>query len=133
MRREFAGICRQRCRRKAVSGIREVIMKKYVRRMLAVTLSAVMAMGFAGCGGSGSEAGAGAAKAEEKSIVVGSKDFTENEIVSPVLGVVGCSCLWSILELFEQKKRLEKGWFPMNPKRKDCYRKTGSSPNEKNE
>ncbi len=59
--------------------------------------------------------------------------FTENDIISPVLGVVGCSCLWSILELFEQKKRVEKGWFPMNPKRRNCYKGTGSAPNEKNE
>ncbi|MBR3828897.1 MAG: DUF4491 family protein, partial [Bacteroidales bacterium] len=25
----------------------------------------------------------------------------------------------SILELFKQKKRVEKGWFPKNPKRKE--------------
>ena len=42
--------------------------------------------------------------------------------LSPVLGVVGCSCLWSILEIFEQKERVEKGWFPKNPKRKDEYK-----------
>ena len=59
-------------------------MEKYVRRMLAVTLSAVMAMGIAGCGSSGAGAGAGAAKSEEKSVVVGSKDFTENEIVAEI-------------------------------------------------
>ena len=47
--------------------------------------------------------------------------FTENDILSPILGVVGCSCLWSILEVFEQKKRVERGWFPMNPKRKKEY------------
>ena len=47
--------------------------------------------------------------------------FTTNDILSPVLGVVGCSCLWSILELFEQKERVERGWFPMNPKRKHKY------------
>ena len=29
--------------------------------------------------------------------------------------------LWSIGEIFEQKKRVEKGWFPMNPKRKAEY------------
>lgn len=44
-----------------------------------------------------------------------------DNIISPVLGVIGCSCLWSILELFEQKKRVQKGWFPMNPKRGDEY------------
>lgn len=58
--------------------------------------------------------------------------FTENDIISPVLGVVGCSCLWSILELLEQKKRVEKGWFPMNPKRRSCYKGTGSAPDKKN-
>ncbi|MBO4664403.1 MAG: DUF4491 family protein [Bacteroidaceae bacterium] len=49
--------------------------------------------------------------------------FVENEILSPVLGVVGCSCLWSILEIFEQRQRVLKGWFPMNPKRKHEYEK----------
>ena len=48
--------------------------------------------------------------------------LVEDGIVSPVLGVVGCSCLWSILEIFEQKERVEKGWFPMNPKRKAEYK-----------
>lgn len=40
---------------------------------------------------------------------------------SALLGVTGASLLWSIGELFDQKKRVEKGWFPMNPKRKHCY------------
>lgn len=47
--------------------------------------------------------------------------FAANNVVSPILGVIGCSCLWSILELFQQKKRVERGWFPMNPKRKEEY------------
>ena len=41
----------------------------------------------------------------------------KSNVFSPILGVIGCSCFWSILELFEQKKRVEKGWFPKNPKR----------------
>lgn len=44
--------------------------------------------------------------------------WVDNNILSPILGVLGCSCLWSILELFEQKKRVERGWFPKNPKRR---------------
>ena len=32
--------------------------------------------------------------------------------------MTGCSCLWSIKELFEQRERVRKGWFPENPKRK---------------
>ena len=40
-----------------------------------------------------------------------------NAIASTLLGVVAFSSLWSILELFKQKERVEKGWFPANPKR----------------
>ena len=36
-------------------------------------------------------------------------------MVSAVLGVTGFSCLWSILELFEQRQRVKKGWFPKGP------------------
>lgn len=42
----------------------------------------------------------------------------ENTMLSSVVGVLGCSCLWSILELRQQARRVEKGWFPTNPKRK---------------
>ena len=41
-----------------------------------------------------------------------------NLIISILLGVVAFSSLWSIGEVFQQKKRVEKGWFPANPKRK---------------
>jgi hypothetical protein len=39
-------------------------------------------------------------------------------IMSTLLGVTAFSSLWSILELFKQRKRVEKGWFTANPKRK---------------
>ena len=48
--------------------------------------------------------------------------LVSDDMLSPILGVVGCSCLWSILEIFGQKERVEKGWFPKNPKRKDEYK-----------
>lgn len=32
-----------------------------------------------------------------------------------LLGVVGFSSLWSILELFKQRQRVNKGWFPEGP------------------
>ncbi len=41
--------------------------------------------------------------------------------VSAILGVTGASFLWGIGELFAQKKRVQKGWFPMNPKRRHEY------------
>jgi len=49
-----------------------------------------------------------------------------NIILSSLLGVTGATLLWSIGELFSQKKRVEKGWFPINPKRKDKYNKRNS-------
>ncbi len=42
----------------------------------------------------------------------------ENLTLSIVLGVFGVSSLWSIIELFQQRERVRKGWFPSNPKRK---------------
>ena len=44
--------------------------------------------------------------------------FIENAILSSIVGVFGASALWGIGELFAQKRRVEKGWFPKNPKRK---------------
>lgn len=44
--------------------------------------------------------------------------FESNTIVSSIIGVVAFSCFWSILELFEQEKRVKKGWFPANPKKR---------------
>ena len=37
---------------------------------------------------------------------------------STLLAVVGASSFWSIKELFEQRERVRKGWFPKNPNRK---------------
>ena len=39
-----------------------------------------------------------------------------NTILSVLCGIVGFSSLWSIGEVFEQKKRVEKGWFPKRKK-----------------
>jgi hypothetical protein len=36
----------------------------------------------------------------------------ENVVASACLGVFGFSSFWGISELFQQKKRVEKGWFP---------------------
>ncbi len=47
--------------------------------------------------------------------------FIQNILLSTAIGVVSASSLWSIGELFKQRKRVLKGWFPMNPKRKHEY------------
>lgn len=44
--------------------------------------------------------------------------LVENILLSAIMGVFAFSSFWTILEIFEQKQRVEKGWFPKNPKRK---------------
>lgn len=39
-----------------------------------------------------------------------------------IFGVASFSSYWGILEVFHQRKRVLKGWFPMNPKRKNDYK-----------
>ena len=41
----------------------------------------------------------------------------ENQTLSILMGVTAFSSFWSILEVFEQRERVRKGWFPKNPKR----------------
>lgn len=43
---------------------------------------------------------------------------TDNILVSSLLGVFAFSSFWSIKEVFDQEKRVQKGWFPKNPRRK---------------
>lgn len=50
---------------------------------------------------------------------VGAALFVDHTPASAILGVAGFSSLWSILELFEQRKRVRKGWFPKGPGHKD--------------
>lgn len=47
--------------------------------------------------------------------------YLDNLYLSIIVGVFSFSSFWSILELFEQKERVKKGWFKMNPKRKREY------------
>ncbi|MBR3519476.1 MAG: DUF4491 family protein [Paludibacteraceae bacterium] len=45
--------------------------------------------------------------------------LAENQTVSSLLGVVAFSCFWSIKEVFDQRKRVERGWFPKREKNKE--------------
>ena len=45
--------------------------------------------------------------------------FTESTIASTILGVIAFSSFWSILELFHQRERVRKGWFPKGPGHKE--------------
>ena len=41
--------------------------------------------------------------------------FVGNAFVSTICGVTAFSSFWSILELFHQRERVRKGWFPEGP------------------
>lgn len=42
----------------------------------------------------------------------------DNMTISTLMGVFAFSSFWSIKELYEQRERVRKGWFPRNPNRK---------------
>ena len=42
-------------------------------------------------------------------------------ILSTIFGAVAFSCFWGIGEMFEQEKRVLRGWFPEKPSRHDYY------------
>ena len=44
--------------------------------------------------------------------------LTADLYAGALLGILAFACFWSIRELFEQERRVEKGWFPKNEKRK---------------
>jgi hypothetical protein len=43
--------------------------------------------------------------------------FIDNHIISAVVGLTGFASLWSIHEVIKQEERVDKGWFPANPKK----------------
>ena len=48
-------------------------------------------------------------------------DFLAGLPMTIVAGVFAFSSFWGILEVFDQRKRVLKGWFPKNPKRLKDY------------
>ena len=55
-------------------------------------------------------------------IGIGGSVLCNHTVGSALLGVFGFTSLWTIKELFDQKKRVAKGWFPSNPKREEGRR-----------
>ena len=47
--------------------------------------------------------------------------MVDDVFLSAIAGVVGFSSFWTIKEIFEQRERVRRGWFPMNPRRRDEY------------
>lgn len=48
--------------------------------------------------------------------------WVDDLLISSLLGVFSFSSFWTIKEVFDQRKRVLKGWFPMNPKREHEYK-----------
>ena len=45
--------------------------------------------------------------------------LVENVVISSLSGVFAFSSLWTIKELFEQQKRVAKGWFPKKDEKRN--------------
>lgn len=43
--------------------------------------------------------------------------LVDDVLWSTLLGVFAFSSFWTIKEIFEQRERVRKGWFPRNPRR----------------
>lgn len=54
-------------------------------------------------------------------LFAGASLYTTHVMPSIIFGVVSFSSFWAIGEVFEQRQRVLKGWFPMNPKRRKDY------------
>lgn len=50
-------------------------------------------------------------------ICLASTLFVEDVIISSLLGVLSFTLFWSIKEIFEQRERVKKGWYPKNNKK----------------
>jgi len=57
---------------------------------------------------------------------------TSNVIVSTIFGACAFSFFWGVKEVFDQEKRILKGWFPENPKRSEYYANKRKEYNERN-
>ncbi len=44
--------------------------------------------------------------------------ISDDIFLSILAGVGGFSSFWTVGEIFEQEKRVDRGWFPANPRRK---------------
>lgn len=43
----------------------------------------------------------------------------DDVLLGSLAGVVAFSSFWTIKEIFDQRERVRKGWFPKNPRRTD--------------
>ena len=53
--------------------------------------------------------------------------LVRDTVWSTVAGATAFSCFWGIGEMFQQEKRVLRGWFPENPARHDYYEQRRST------
>ena len=61
---------------------------------------------------------------------VGGSLWVSDPFWSSLLGVLAFSSFWTIGEIKEQRQRVLRGWFPMNPRRRADYLPDPQSPQE---
>ena len=64
-------------------------------------------------------------------LLLGISALIASLLVEPIfpqtlLGVLAFSSFWTIKEIFEQRERVRKGWFPANPRRPDQSPENGN-------
>ena len=64
---------------------------------------------------------------------IGASLYINDSVWSAIIGIFAFSSFWSIKELFEQRKRVEKGWFPKNPKHGDRRKRQRGNNSENRE
>lgn len=52
-------------------------------------------------------------------VTVGASFFIKDTTLSAITSIFGFTFLWGIHEIIEQEERVNKGWFPRNPKREN--------------
>ena len=48
-------------------------------------------------------------------VCIGASLITSGPVIPALLSITGFSLLWSIREIFSQRQRVKKGWYPQNP------------------
>lgn len=54
-------------------------------------------------------------------VLAGISIVLDSDILATIFGAGAFSFFWGIGEIFQQEKRVIKGWFPENPKRHEHY------------
>ncbi len=54
-------------------------------------------------------------------VFAGASLFIRPDVWATIAGAAAFSCFWGVGEIFQQEKRVLRGWFPENPERHAYY------------